>query len=385
MTGRSVLITVPHAALGGGIFNYYEAVAPHLNDITILRVGATLDSQPRFIRVVRAVSDNVRLAAALARSDADIVHVNPTLNLRCLLRDGLSVLVARAFGRQVVVFFRGWDQRTETRLRGPLLHLFRAVFFRADACIVLYSGFRTQLKKWGYRGPVHVLTTVVSDDCFQAASPEAIRARVAKQGRLQLLFMARLVEGKGLYETIQAYASARHRVPNLDLVVAGTGAEEAGAMAAALANGIPASAFVGDARGAAKVEILLASDIFALPSATEGMPNAVLEALAFGLTVITCPVGGLPDFFRDGDLGLLAPDASPDTLENLIVRACEDPLFREEVALRAHSFAGQHFTAALSASRLAHVYGAVRANRKKGNTEVAEYVWYEAETGGPEI
>jgi glycosyltransferase involved in cell wall biosynthesis len=385
VTGHRVLITVPYAALGGGIFNYYESVAPHMNDIIILRIGAPFESQPRYIRVVRAVFDNVRLAAALVRSDADIVHVNPTLNLRCLLRDGLSVLVARAFGRQVVVFFRGWDQRTEMRLRGLPLRLFRAVFFQADACVVLYSGFRTQLKEWGYRGPVHVLTTVVSDDCLRAASPEAIRARSAKQGRLRLLFMARLVEGKGLYETIQAYASARLRIPNLDLVVAGTGPEEAGALDAALANGIPASAFVGDARGAKKVEILLASDIFALPSATEGMPNAVLEALALGLTVITCPVGGLPDFFRDGDLGLLAPDASPDTLADLIVRACEDPRFREEVGLRGHAFARQHFTAALSARRLAHIYGAVRARREKGVAEVSEYVWYEAETGGPEI
>jgi glycosyltransferase involved in cell wall biosynthesis len=384
VTGRNVLITVPYAARGGGIFHYYEAVAPHLNDAVILRIGAPTEDQPRFVRVVRAVLDNVRLAAALVRSNADIVHVNPTLNFRCLLRDGLSVLVARVFRRGVVVFFRGWDQRTEARLRGPLLRLFQAVFFRADACIVLSSGFRAQLKTWGYRGPIHVLTTVVSDDCFQGASPEVIRARGANQGRLQLLFMARLVGGKGLYETIQAYASARRRVPNLDLVVAGTGPEEVGALDVATANGVPASAFVGDARGTKKVQILLASHIFILPSATEGMPNAVLEALAFGITVITCPVGGLPDFFRDGDLGLVAADASPDVLAELIVRACEDPGFREEVALRGHAFASRHFTATLSARRLTQIYDAVRACRERGAAQPADYVWYEAETDGPE-
>jgi N-acetylglucosaminyldiphosphoundecaprenol N-acetyl-beta-D-mannosaminyltransferase len=374
-----VLITVPHPARGGGIFNYFEALAPHLTSSTILRIGAPNDDQNRFVRLFRAVLDNVRLAGALVRSRTDIVHVNPTLNLRCLLRDGLSVLVARAFGRRTVVFFRGWDPRTESRLHGSLLRIFAAVFFRAGACVVLYSGFRAKLKEWGYRGPVHVLTTVVSDDCLEAVSAETIRARCRKQGRLRLLFMARLVEGKGLYETIEAYALARQRFPQLDLVIAGTGSEEAGAKAAALARGIPASAFVGDTRGASKVELLRTSDIFILPSETEGMPNAVLEALALGLTVITCPVGGLPDFFRDGELGFLAPDGSPDVLADLIVRACEDPRLREEMGLRGHALAKRHFSAALSARRLARIYSAVRTSRRKAEAPAEEYVWYEAE------
>jgi glycosyltransferase involved in cell wall biosynthesis len=377
---QTTLITVPHLRVGGGIANYYEVVAPHLDNVTILRVGASSDQQNRYVRLVRAVFDNVRLAAALTRLDADIVHVNPTLHHRSLFRDGLSVLVARAFRRQVVVFFRGWFPWTEARLQGFLLRVFGAVFFKADTCIVLHSANRLQLKMWGYRGPVHVLTTVVSDDCFQAASAEAIRARSANHDRLQLLFMARLVEGKGLYETIEAYSLARQRFADLDLVVAGTGPEELGARQAASNRGIPATAFVGEARGAKKIDTLLASDIYILPSATEGMPNAVLEALALGLTVITCPVGGLQDFLEDGELGLLAADASPEILADLIVRACEDPGLREELGLRGHAFARQHFTAALSAKRLKDIYAAVRANRGNDATDLAEYVWYERET-----
>ena len=381
MKTHTTLITVPYVVRGGGISHYYEAIRPYLGgEFKILRVGAPNERQKGLGRLFRALFDNVRLAGALVRSDADVVHVNPSLDPRSLLRDGLSVLVARAFRRQVIVFFRGWDLPTESRISQSYLRLFRAVFFRADACIVLYSGFRTQLKEWGYRGPVHVLTTVVSDDSFGAVSPEAIRARCSREGRLQLLFMARLVKGKGVYETIDAYASARDEVGNLDLVVAGFGSEEEGAQKAAAARGIPRSAFVGGLAGSRKVETLLASDIFILPTTyREGMPNAVLEALALGLTVIACPVAGLQDFFVDGELGLVAPDASPATLSELIVSACRDAGLRQELGLRGHAFAKRHFTAALSGERLTRIYEAVRSNRAKPGTDMAEYVWYEAE------
>jgi glycosyltransferase involved in cell wall biosynthesis len=378
---HQTLITVPYVVRSGGVSHYYEAIRPYLgSEVKILRIGAPNERQRGLSRIVRALFDNVRLAGALVRSDTDVVHVNPSLDPRSLLRDGLSVLVARAFRRQVIVFFRGWDLHTESRISKSYLGLFRAVFFRADACIVLYSGFRTRLKEWGYPGPVHVLTTVVSDDGIAATSPEAIRARCGREGRLQLLFMARLRKRKGVYETIDAYASARDEVGNLDLVVAGFGPEEEGARQAAVVAGIPQSAFVGELTGSRKIETLLSSDIFILPTTyREGMPNAVLEALALGLTVIACPVAGLQDFFADGKLGLVAPDPSPASLSALIVMACKDAGLRQEYGLRGHDFAKRHFTAALSAQRLTRIYEAVRGSRVRRGTDTAEYVWYEAE------
>jgi len=378
-TGRT-LITVPYVARGGGVAHYYEAVRSHLgSEVEYLRIGAPSDCQPRGRRLLGAVGGNLRLACALGRSGADVVHVNPSLDWGSLLRDGLAVIVAKVMRRRVVVFFRGWPPEVERRLSGPVLAAFRAVFFRADALIVLYSGFRQSLKAWGYRGPVHVLTTVVADDSFAAIHSSAIRARCQKAGPPRLLFMARLVRDKGIYETIDAYALARDEIRELELIIAGTGPEEAGIVQAAAQRGVPASVFIGGVAGSRKLHEMLASDIFILPTAFEGMPNAVLEALALGLTVIACPAGGLQDFFVDGVLGLVAPDASPARLSDLIVKACKDANLRRELGLRGHAFAKEHFTAAVSARRLTAIYGAVRTSGTKPGAGVSEYVWYEEE------
>lgn len=61
--------------------------------------------------------------------------------------------------------------------------------------------------------------------------------------------------------------------------------------------------------GSAKTEALEWADIYILPSYNEGLPIAILEAMACGMPVITTPVGGIPELVRDGMNGTLIPRA----------------------------------------------------------------------------
>ncbi len=61
--------------------------------------------------------------------------------------------------------------------------------------------------------------------------------------------------------------------------------------------------FLGHVSGAAKTQAFRAADIYLFTSLAEGMPNSVLEAMAFGLPIVTRPVGGIRDFFEDGRMG----------------------------------------------------------------------------------
>jgi glycosyltransferase involved in cell wall biosynthesis len=73
---------------------------------------------------------------------------------------------------------------------------------------------------------------------------------------------------------------------------------------------------------------LAALDVLVLSSDWEGMPNALLEAMAAGLPIVATAVGGVPEVVVDGATGLLVPPGDPSALAEAITRLLRDPDLR---------------------------------------------------------
>jgi glycosyltransferase involved in cell wall biosynthesis len=84
-------------------------------------------------------------------------------------------------------------------------------------------------------------------------------------------------------------------------------------------------------------DLLPGFDVFVLPSITEGMPNAVLEALYAGKRVVASRVGGVPEIVQDGETGLLVEPESPSDLACSLVRLGRNAPLR--LALRQRALA----------------------------------------------
>lgn len=81
--------------------------------------------------------------------------------------------------------------------------------------------------------------------------------------------------------------------------------------------------------------VLAELDISVLPSLTEGLPNAVLEAMAAGTPVIATRVGGVPEIIEYGTTGLLVPPRDAEALAGAIARTLDQPDLAQEWAKRA--------------------------------------------------
>jgi glycosyltransferase involved in cell wall biosynthesis len=129
----------------------------------------------------------------------------------------------------------------------------------------------------------------------------------------EVLFVGRLSPEKGIHELAEA---AR----GLNLVVAGDG---------------PLRPLVPDALGFVpheEVERLLArAAVVVLPSHREGLPMALLEAMAHGRAVVATPVGGIPGLVEDGRTGLLVPPGDAGALRAAIDRLLADPELRRRL------------------------------------------------------
>jgi len=348
-----VLLTTVDLNVDGGVASYMRAVQPHFTlPVEYLVVGERPGpASERPGRVRRLVSDYVRYWRAVRGGRYDLVHLNPSLERKALLRDGLLVLLAQLAGVRVVVFFHGWVPSCERALdRRMPQWLFARSFLRADSIVVLANAFADRLRGWGYRGRIDVLATAVEDRLFDV-NPSS------NTSGLRVLFLARLERDKGVFTAVEAVRQLQERGLDVRLTVAGDGPaepelrEQLGQLRHAQA--------IGYVRGQAKLDALRESDVYLFPTEYgEGMPISVLEAMAAGLPVVTRPVGGLADFFVDGQMGYLSDSTDPTVFADLINLLFNVGL-RKEIAAYNSEYAREHFTGLAAAAALEAIYSII--------------------------
>jgi glycosyltransferase involved in cell wall biosynthesis len=150
--------------------------------------------------------------------------------------------------------------------------------------------------------------------------------------------VAGLRRQKALDLLIRAFATVRVRFPTARLVLIGDGAErdslEALVRTLCLRDSVT---FLGDRHDAS--ELIDQVDVFALSSAYEGTPLALIEAMWKGRAIVATRVGGVPDMIVDGVSGLLVAPGSPPALADAIGRLLADASLRAELGTRAREHA----------------------------------------------
>jgi glycosyltransferase involved in cell wall biosynthesis len=160
-----------------------------------------------------------------------------------------------------------------------------------------------------------------------------------------------------LYETIET-ARLLNDVP-LELIVAGDGPELEPARAYVSRKGPDNVRFVGYVRGEEKLKLLRKSHFLCFPSYSEGMPNTVIEAMGFGLPVITRPVGGLADFFKNGVHGFSTVSKDPQMYAGFIRTMLEDQDLYRTIAMNNFNFAQTQFKASRAVRRMERIYASL--------------------------
>jgi glycosyltransferase involved in cell wall biosynthesis len=357
-----VLLNTVCLDIEGGVSNYYSVVRPFLGEgVEYFTVGAR--GQKGILGViVRMLKDYLDFLLKLRNGNYDLVHINPSLRYKAIIRDGIFLLIAKAMGEKVIVFAHGWDNRFERVLRQYFLGIFRMTYMKADAFIVLSSEFREKLIDMGYRNLVFIETTAIDDGIF-TRTDETIpgTGKPSQNGEFNILFLSRIERAKGIYEAIDAFAMLRSAHDYAKLTVAGNGGELSNARAYVLSREIEGVEFTGYLRGEAKRKVFSRADVYLLPTYGEGMPISVLEAMAYGLPVITRPVGGIRDFFEDGKMGFVTESRSPEVFAQLLKNLAVDQGLRSRISAYNIAYAKDHFLASKVASRIKEIYKKVIA------------------------
>ena len=357
-----VLLNAPERVDPGGVAYYYRCILPHLTaDIEYFEVGVKRHDAGSLRNVRRLLRDYIDFFTKLRQKSYDIAHLNPSLNPKAILRDALFLLIAKAFRKKVIVFVRGWDLAFEQLIRQYFSFLFRFVYSKADAFIVLSSDFEAKLIEMGIDNLIFRETTVVADTVLARIDVKSLIAqRRARHGNFHILFLSRIEKSKGVYLALDTFRLLRERYPRITMTIAGDGGEAARARDYAERNRIEAVEFVGYLDNDSKRIAFSRADMYFFPTFHgEGMPNSLLEAMAYGLPIVTRPVGGTRDFFEHGKMGFLTESLSCTVFADMIERLILDSALRYDMGSRNHSFVVENCMASTVATRLQAIYTTV--------------------------
>lgn len=167
--------------------------------------------------------------------------------------------------------------------------------------------------------------------------------------------VGRLIERKGHHELVECWPSVLDAHPDAKLVLVGDGPEKEALMRRAERNSVRESVqFLGTRDDVP--ELLDAMDVFAFPSHYEGLPGALLEAMAARLPIVATPVDGNAELLREGVDGTFVPPKRPDALGEAVRTLLEDQETANQLAANASERAHRQFTLDAMISDFEHLY-----------------------------
>jgi glycosyltransferase involved in cell wall biosynthesis len=197
-----------------------------------------------------------------------------------------------------------------------------------------------------------------------------IRPPLAEDRPLELLFVGRLVERKGVETIVRALPRVLER-RSARLTVVGEG-EWAPVIREAVARARvePHVRMTGQIPATELERMYADADIFVLPAVidrkgdTEGLGVVLLEAMRFGLPAIASAVGGIPDIVRDGQTGWLVEPGDPGALARRILAVADQPSTSRRVAQRGREWVAERFGLSRIATDLIDCYRDAIATRR---------------------
>lgn len=356
-----VLILGPDLKQIGGVANYYNVLNLQKRDnIDYFPISAK--SRQTIIQTLLWLAFTyLKFTTHLIFRNYNIIHLNPSLDFKSFFRDSIFVILSLLFNKKVIIFFHGWQDDFEEKLKKKPLYtaLFRKSFAKANVFIVLGEIFRNKLIDLGVNpGKKIVLETTIVDD-NDIKKIDLKRKLNSFLETKVFLFLSRILEQKGIYIAIDIYKQIYTSNPDkkFKMIIAGEGPDLQNVKNYTLENEIKNVQYTGFIGGEKKIEHLLNSHILLFPTYYgEGLPTCILEAMLFGLPIISRINAAIPDWVKSGENGYLLNSLNPEDYVPKIQNLLNDPNLYYNMATTNHQLAQRKFTKSKIKERILNLY-----------------------------
>ena len=265
----------------------------------------------------------------LFHPEIKIVHVQGSVGAS-FWRKAIFIYIAKFFHKKVV-----WHMHAGRFAVFYQQHRYavRKVVNKSDVIIALSEYWKEYFKNEFPTKRVEIIKNVIS----------APRVHKQQTGYFTLLFLGLLGKNKGIYDLLECIRD--HKVEfqgKLKLYIGGNGEIEHVKQLIKEYGIADIVIFEGWVSGDKKIELLNKSDAYILPSYKEGLPISILEAMSYGMPIISTPVGGIPEIVSNGENGYLVEPGNKEDIYKAIISLLNDSDLRNRMGSVSLSRVGEH-------------------------------------------
>lgn len=221
-----------------------------------------------------------------------------------------------------------------------------------------------------------VLPNGVNTKRFYPVMPEQKRQLRAEfhlpHNKKVLLFSSRLIERKGFDVMLEAWKIINRNYPDAILMVVGKGDAKAVQAMESLKKELGEETIVYMGEVADTVPYLQACDLFIFPSRQEGLPNALLEAMACDCACVASDIGGCRDLIISGENGMLFPSGDAIALSDAVMQMLAEPVLMDKFGQASYEKIKSSYDIDVIGEQLAQLYQNLNkrvVNRRNARTE----------------
>lgn len=289
---------------------------------------------------------------------SDLVHIHFS-EPPSAIRKSVFLFIAKLSRKKVIVHFHAFSP--ETTIESKFKPVYRYIFTHADAAIVLSQYWKEAVNKAFHLGDK---VLVIYNPCVAEVSDKTY------EKDNYILYAGTLNQRKGYLDLIKAFSLIAKDHPDWKVIFAGNGEVEKGRALAKEKRIEELCVFTGWISGEEKGRWFKQSRIFCLPSYAEGFSMAVLDAFAYGLPVITTPVGGIPDVAKDGENMLLFQPGDIKGLAKQLERLITDKDVYDQLTKASKHFADDVFNINVINEQIGDLYAEMLKDKvSKQNNE----------------
>ena len=309
-----ICMIVPKADVKGGIASVVNGYRKHGIDREIeLSFVESYQDGGKWQKLGKAVKGYLQFVRKLVLDKPDMVHIHSSFG-PSFYRKIPFIYLAKLGKIKIINHIHGAEfSEFYLEASGRKKALVKKIYEKCDILLVLSQEWKEKIGVIVDKEKIRILENYCQIPTLRK-----------EEKKRQILFMGEIGGRKGCFDIPQIYQKVVEQTGPIPLIIAGEGETQRVQSMLKERGLLDTVVFPGWVRGEEKEKLLRESKYFLFPSYNEGMPMVILEAMSYGMGIVTSNVGGIPQLIKDGTEGYICTPGDYKNIAEKLIKLIEE-------------------------------------------------------------